>query len=148
MHASDLTMSSEKVRELRQYLQALPQALPLPDVTSPVNQLLNFALDPEWVEDIGEEGAVNRQIEAALHEYLPRNDAGIFFIKHRGPAIEALADVLGIWLEKYPGSTILQLWLTNAVESAKKRIIQGNGTVSLCCTSHNLIYSHCNSIYF
>jgi hypothetical protein len=65
-------------------------------------------LDPEWVEDVGEEGAVNQAIEAALFNFLPRNDAGIFRITARGPAMSALADVLDTWIMKYPRSAILQ----------------------------------------
>lgn len=123
-------MSFAKIQYLKACLQALPDTLPLANTQSPVNQLLNFSLDADWIEDIGEEGAVNRQLEAALNEYMPGNDAGIFFIKHRGPALVALADVLEFWLEKYLGSVILQLWLENATESAQKCIGQHGGQVS------------------
>jgi hypothetical protein len=71
---------------------------------------LNFSLDDEWVQDVGEEGAINREIEVALKEFLPRNDAGIFYITQRGKGIEALADVLEYWVTKHPESTILGLF--------------------------------------
>jgi len=43
---------------------------------------------------VGEEGAINWEIEVALQQYLPRNDAGIFYITQRGEGIEELATVL------------------------------------------------------
>ena len=82
---------------------------------------------------MGVEGAINREIESALGDFLPWNNDGIFYIKERGPAIEALADVL----ENYHGpgrllseSTILKLWLDNAIASAKKCILNHGGKVS------------------
>jgi len=125
-------MSSGKFKELKTYLKALPETLPVSDPTSNLNRLLAFALDEEWVNDVGEEGAVNRAIEVALGNFLPRNSDGIFFIKERGPAIEALADVL----EHYHGpgrmlseSPILKLWLDNAIASATKCILSHGGKV-------------------
>ena len=113
-------MGPTKFAELREYLRALPRNLPLPDPGSRVNQLLDFTLDEDWVADVGEEHAVNRGLEAALGNSLPRNDQGIFYLKQRGPAIEVLADVLEFWIAKYPGSPNLLLWLKNAIDSAKK----------------------------
>jgi hypothetical protein len=97
-------MSSGKFKELKIYLKALPKTLPVSTPMSKTNRLLGFVLDEDWVNDVGVEGAVNREIEAALGDFLPRNNDGIFYIKERGPAIEALADVL----EHYhgPGSTL------------------------------------------
>jgi hypothetical protein len=31
-----------------------------------INRLLNLSLDDEWVQDVGEEGAINCEIEVAL----------------------------------------------------------------------------------
>jgi hypothetical protein len=125
-------MSSGKFKELT-YLQALPEALPLSSPASKLNKLLDFSLDEDLLSDVGVEGAINRKIEAALGDFLPRNNEGIFYIKERGPAIEALADVLEIY--HGPGhllsdSTILKLWLDNAIESAKKCILNHGGKVS------------------
>lgn len=126
-------MSSGKFKELKAYLQALPETLPLSSPTSKLNKLLDFALDEDWVNDVGIEGAINREIEAALGDFLPRNNDGIFYIKERGPAIEALADVLELY--HGPGcilseSAILKLWLENAIASAKKCIQSNQGKVS------------------
>ena len=131
-------MSSGKFKELKIYLKALPETLPISTPFSKLIRLQNFVLDDDWVKDIGIEGAVNREIEAALGDFLPRNNDGIFYIKERGPAIEALADVLehyhgpGCMLS---GSPILKLWLDNAIASAKKCILTHGGKVSS-------IYSH------
>ena len=49
---------------------------------SKLNRLLQFAPDHDiWVNDVGVEGAVNREIEAALGDILPLNNDGIFYIK-------------------------------------------------------------------
>jgi hypothetical protein len=126
-------MSSGKFKELKAYLKALPENLSVSGPISKLNRLLGFALDDDWVNDVGVEGAVTREIEAALGDFLPRNNDGIFYIKERGPAIEALADVL----ERYhgpgcelSGSPILKLWLDNAIASAKKCILTHGGKVS------------------
>jgi len=92
-------MSSGKFKELKAYLKALPEILPVSSPTSKLYRLLDFTLDEEWLNDVGIEGAVNREIEAALGDFLPRNNDGIFYIKERGPAIEELAEVL----ERYHG---------------------------------------------
>ena len=126
-------MSTGKFKELKIYLKALPETLPVSGPTSKLSRLLDFAPDEDWVNDVGLEGAVNREIEAALGDFLPRNNDGIFYIKERGPAIEALADVL----EHYHGSGctlskshILGLWLDNAIASAGKCILTHGKKVS------------------
>jgi hypothetical protein len=55
-------MSSGKFKQLKLYLQALPQTLPLVetvDQDAKINRLLTFSVNDEWVQDVGEEGAVN-----------------------------------------------------------------------------------------
>lgn len=111
-------------RELRLLLKALPTNLPISNQESCLNRLLGFTLDEDKVEDIGEEGTVNQELEAALFDFLLQNDAGIFFIKERGLVLEALADVLEIWVTKLPGSMILQLWLKSSIDPAKKCILK------------------------
>ena len=58
-------MSPGKFKELKAYLQALPEALPLSSPTSKLNKLLDFSLDifsfdEDWLSDVGVEGAINR----------------------------------------------------------------------------------------
>jgi hypothetical protein len=91
-------MRNGKFKELKTYLKALPETLPVSSPMSKLNRLLEVALDEDWVNDVGVEGAVNHEIEAALGDFLPRNNDGIFYIKERGLAIEALADVLERYL--------------------------------------------------
>ncbi|KAI9432159.1 hypothetical protein F5148DRAFT_1270460 [Russula earlei] len=67
-----------------------------------------FSIDEEWVQDVGEEGAVNREIEG----------------------IKELATVLEYWVTKLPGSTILQSWLKSSIDSAEKCILKYGGKVS------------------
>ncbi|KAG6874765.1 hypothetical protein C0992_006641, partial [Termitomyces sp. T32_za158] len=122
-------MSSAKIRQLKSYLRALPPDLELvnpKDTEAKVNRLLDFGLDEEWIQDVGEEGAVNREIEVALQKFLPRNDSGIFFITQRGKGVEALADVLEYWVDKLPDSIVLQSWLQSSIDSARK-CIQSHG---------------------
>ncbi|KAI9439376.1 hypothetical protein F5148DRAFT_1352747 [Russula earlei] len=76
-----------------------------------------FSINEEWVQDVGEEGA----------QFLPRNDAGIFYITQRGKGIEELATVLEYWVTKLPGSTILQSWLKSSIDSAEKCILKYGG---------------------
>ena len=87
-------MSSGKFKELKAYLKALPENLPVSGPTSKLNRLLEFVLDKDWVNDAGVEGAVNCEIKVALGDFLPQNNDGIFYIKERGLGIEALVDVL------------------------------------------------------
>ena len=72
----------------------------------------------------GEEDAVNREIEVALQEFLPRNDAGIFYITQRGKGIEELATVLKYWITKLPKSTILQSWLKSFDRFRRKMYLE------------------------
>ena len=67
-------MSSGKFKELMIYLKALPETL-----LSKLKTLQNFVLEDDWVKDVGIEGAVNREIEAAPGDFLPRNNDGVVF---------------------------------------------------------------------
>jgi len=46
-------MSTGKLKELKQYLKALPKALPVLGPDARVNRLLIFGLDDDWVQDVG-----------------------------------------------------------------------------------------------
>jgi len=127
-------MSSGKFRELKTYLAALPETLPLPSDSSKINQLLDFSLDENWVTDAGVEGALNQEIEAALGDLLPCNNDGMFFIKERGEAIEGLADILEMYHgpgHMLEGSALLQKWLKDAIALVRKCIVNNRGQVSL-----------------
>ncbi|KAJ7780625.1 ribonuclease H-like domain-containing protein [Mycena maculata] len=117
---------SDKIKLLRLYLQSLPHALPQEGPLDPINKLLAFDFDAEWLASIGEEASVNRNIENALWGFGTRNSDGIFKITARGPALESLADVLEHWLAKYPSSESLNRWLQNATDSAAAVISHHN----------------------
>ena len=51
-------MSSGKFKELKEFLKALPQTLPISGLTFNLNRLLQFALDKEWIKDVGIEGVL------------------------------------------------------------------------------------------
>jgi hypothetical protein len=55
--------SVKKIHEARCYLSSLPDTLPATGPEFSANALLSFSLNPEWVEDVGEEGAVNQALE-------------------------------------------------------------------------------------
>jgi len=78
-----------KIGTLRLYLTRLPNTLPLPSANEGY-WFDSFTLDKDWEDDIGEEGAVNRELEVRLGSW----DKGTVKIKERGPGISTLADVL------------------------------------------------------
>ncbi|KAF8239872.1 hypothetical protein L208DRAFT_1385474 [Tricholoma matsutake] len=51
-------MIAEQINTLRSYLLALPVSLPIALKPSPYN-FNNFNLDSDWIEDAGEEAAIN-----------------------------------------------------------------------------------------
>ena len=108
----DSTVSSD-LEKLSLYLSNLPATPPL-SAQDQVHDFRNFAPDMDWLREIGEEGAVNRQLEIMLGS----RDKGGIQLKGQGPGITALAGVLRKYLEKYPGSVILQKWLSDLIESA------------------------------
>jgi hypothetical protein len=108
----DLLVKAD-LEKLRLYLCYLPTTLPLQPSNSG-NNFQFFAPDSEWVNDIGEEGAVNRQLEVVLGT----RAKGVIQLKERGPGVIALADVLERYLDRNPGSVILKKWLTDMTDSA------------------------------
>jgi hypothetical protein len=101
----------EKIEILRLYLSNLPDNLPLPPPHQSAYQFGSFAPDLEWLEEIGEEGAVNRQLEIILG----LRARGPIILKERGPGILALADVFETYLGRYPESEILRKWLSDMI---------------------------------
>jgi hypothetical protein len=104
-----------KIETLRLYLTSLPDILPLPSVEKSAYGFQIFAVDNEWVDDIGEEGAVNRELEVRLGS----RANGPVELKERGMGIAALADVLDKYLTWNPTSVILQKWLSDMIISAQ-----------------------------
>jgi hypothetical protein len=108
----NLSIKAE-INKLRLYLSHLPATLPCQPSDSAYSFKF-FAPDKEWVADIGLEGAVNRQLEIMLGS----RAFGPIQLKERGPGVVALADILEQYLEKFPGSVVLEKWLTDMIGSA------------------------------
>jgi hypothetical protein len=121
----DTPVMSKEIKTLRLYMKSLPEALPYEQPEHKINNLLSFTLDREWVQSIGEEATVNRELESAFWEFTGgrRNDDGTFKIPTRGPVVEKLADILEYWLEKYPTALGLQKWIKDATASASAVIL-------------------------
>ena len=109
----------KKFNQLHIYLKNLPATLPTADALGPYAWLVNFTPDKNWLEDVGEEGAVNRELELALGR---QDDNNTFPIQERGHSIEALANILEKYLAIYPSSVLLMNWLDAAHTSAKNCI--------------------------
>jgi hypothetical protein len=98
--------------ELRLCLEALPTDIPIPKESK--YNFSNFSLDADWTTDIGEVGAVNRELEVRFGNRADR----LKFVE-RGPEIEAIVDVFETWIEKYPGDIILEKWVDDTLEAAQ-----------------------------
>ncbi|KAF8596789.1 hypothetical protein BDV93DRAFT_562969 [Ceratobasidium sp. AG-I] len=84
--------------ELEVLLEALPESLPEPTVSQSLySGLLNFGLDPEWEQDIGVFGAVNRGLEVIGGSRAPG-----LSIKERGRTVQAVAGELQKAFHKIP----------------------------------------------
>ena len=126
----------KKISQLRIYLEHLPTTLPTSHASDSYSRLLNFTLDETWLEAIGEEGAVNRELELALGG---RDDNNTFLIQERGHRIKALANILEKYLAIYPNSVLLTKWLDAAHTSAKQCI---NATVGPNMPVMSMISTH------
>jgi hypothetical protein len=109
-------MIAEQINTLRSYLLALPVSLPIALETSPYN-FKNFNPDSDWIEDAGEEAAINRELEITLGS----RANGLAF-PERGPGVVALADVLEKFIQNFPNSVIPTLWLTDVTKAAETMI--------------------------
>jgi hypothetical protein len=104
--------------ELQALLSTLPSTLPLVAVNeSRYAALVGFTPDPELVEDRGEVGAVNTELERIFGH---RQDG--LKIVERGKSIESIVPVLELYLKKNPGDIILQKWLLDFVSSARQLV--------------------------
>ena len=109
----------EKLQRLQLYLVNLPHNLPVPSASTSKFDFRNFAPDDEWVEDAGEEAAVNRELEVQFGS----RHMGPIMPKERSPGVVVVADVLKRYLQQFPRSAILEKWvddITTAAELAFK----------------------------
>ena len=104
---------------LRLYLHKLPSSLPYRDINGAERDFTHFAVDEEddFVKEEGVDAAVNRQLERMLG--LRIGPSGTFTLKERGPGIEALADVLENFCERFPEDVRLAKWVNDATRAAE-----------------------------
>ncbi|KAI0054381.1 hypothetical protein BV25DRAFT_1806052 [Artomyces pyxidatus] len=107
--------------DLRIYLTNLPDTLLLPPIPSNYN-FGAFAVRPEDVNDMGLEGAVNRQLEV---KFGTRSN-GLITFTERGPDLVAVVDVLEKYLVECPEPIILEKWLEDLMAAAKATYLTAN----------------------
>ncbi|KAF8119348.1 hypothetical protein EV363DRAFT_1199666 [Boletus edulis] len=118
----DLT-DTELLHLLRLYLENLPERhLPYCSLAESNYRFHVFAIDPEWEEDIGMEGAANRELEVRLGS----RAKGPIVLTERGPGLSSIVDVLAKYLTKFPSSAILKKWVSDLIESAKGAYEEAN----------------------
>ncbi len=107
----------DQINKLRSYLLGLPTSLPLALETSRYNFNV-FSPDAEWVEDAGEEAAINRELEVILG-----SRAKGLILPERGPGVVALANVLANFISSFPDSVLPTLWLTDVTRAVASTIV-------------------------
>ncbi|KAG1795525.1 hypothetical protein EV424DRAFT_1598569 [Suillus variegatus] len=108
----------DQLVELRQCLEALPTDIPVPRAMESKYKFSDFSPDAEWAADIGEAGAVNRELEIRFGNRVD----GLKLIE-RGPETEAVVDVLETWIKKCPGDIILEKWVDDILKAAQGVIL-------------------------
>ena len=107
--------------ELRSLLSNLPTSLKLPSASNTVYPFVGFKLDPELLERTGDEvGALNEQLKGAFGWKSRTTGNGIIPILERGKYICAVADVLEKYMGQNPANAILEKWVADISEGAKK----------------------------
>ncbi|KAJ7150930.1 hypothetical protein C8R43DRAFT_493057 [Mycena crocata] len=115
--------NTSRISLLRLYIHSLPSSLPEAPPDAPINRLTQLSLDPAWVSCLGEEAAVNRELETVFFSFGARGDDGTFKISAISDGFKALADVFTLYLDKYPNSQSLNNWLEVATESTRACIL-------------------------
>ena len=105
------------LRYLQHLLETLPDNLPYQSAEKSCYRFQEFALPEDCVEDLGVEGAANRELEVRLG---PRTGPGdTFVLSERGPGLTALVAVLKNYTKDFPKSVILSKWVEDACRAAE-----------------------------
>lgn len=104
-------------------MKSLPKELEQESPRDSTRHLLGFSLDVDLVRRVGEESALDNELENAIVDFGGWESDGTFAITTRGPAIENLADILEDYLSKYPRSVIVKKWLKGSIASASAMIL-------------------------
>ncbi|KAG2060035.1 hypothetical protein BDR06DRAFT_1003088 [Suillus hirtellus] len=115
----------DQLVELRLCLEALPMDIPVPLAGESRYNFSDFSMDPEWAADIGEAGAVNRELEVRFGSCVDG-----LKLTERGPKTEAVMDVLETWIEKCPGDILLEKWVHNILKAAQGAILAAGKAVN------------------
>ena len=101
------------LEDLKIILLALPRYLPV------ANEFYNFGgytPEPESVQDYGAEGVLNQDLE---NTFCPKGRCEPIVLKEAGPSLEAVAEVLDEWTEKFPKSMVLQKWVIDLITASE-----------------------------
>jgi hypothetical protein len=63
------------------------------------------------------EGALNRDLEIT---FCPKGRCELIVLKEAGPGLEAVAEVLDEWTEKFPKSMVLQKWIIDLIAASER----------------------------
>jgi hypothetical protein len=103
----------QALADLRRLLRGLPSQLPLVQFTSDT-----FKPSLEAIQDYGTEAsAVNRCLEVTL---APTGRLDGLTISGRGPALEAVVDVLARLTKENPEDVVFQKWIDDLTQGAKR----------------------------
>ncbi|KIJ05614.1 hypothetical protein PAXINDRAFT_93224 [Paxillus involutus ATCC 200175] len=119
--------TQSKLNKLQIYLDHLPDSLPFRGSAESDYGFDFFGIRDEDEEDLGLEGAVNRQLEVRLGH---RNNGPVKF-KERGPGLSPVVTVLENYLKDLPGSVILMKWLDDLICSAQQAFENAKHPVSI-----------------
>ena len=93
--------------------------LTLPRYLHVANEFYNFggyAPEPKSVQDYGVEGALNWDLE---NTFCPKGRCEPIVLKEVGPSLEAVAEVLDEWTEKFPELMVLQKWVIDLITASE-----------------------------
>jgi hypothetical protein len=125
-----------KLDTLELYLSHLPDSLHLPEPTQARYPFDLFEISSEDLEDYGETGTVNRELEIAFGS---RHYGPVVFVE-RGPVLVQVVDILRTYLKKDPSLAVLQKWVDDLTTSAKLCFSHDNIPVR----ELNLLQTHIN----
>lgn len=109
-----LEVIEHNISSLRKLLENLPDILPIGYSTYSFE---GYAPNPEDVEDFGEEGAVNRDLEVT---FCPQGRVdGPPVLRECGPGLVAITGVLLTYIRKFPQNAVLQKWVFDLTDAAK-----------------------------
>ncbi|KIK90848.1 hypothetical protein PAXRUDRAFT_151004 [Paxillus rubicundulus Ve08.2h10] len=109
------TETKLKLRKLQVYLNQLLDSLPLKNEAESDYGFDFFGLGDGDEEDLGLEGAINRQLEI----WLGQCNKGPVRLKERGSRIVGVISILDNYLTELPTSNIMKKWVDDLISSAE-----------------------------